>query len=114
MAKDLQRNVKVGDTWFGPAWPENKVTADVRKALEGNDLAFEPVAPADAAGTAFGPRVAGADDDADPGAPIADERAELEKLGKDELFALAEARQVDVKASATKPEIIDALTGKGA
>lgn len=108
-SKELQRNVNVGGTWYGPAWPDNKVTAEVAKALEGNDLVYTPVGPADAAGTAFGPRVAGANDTADPGTPLTDERAELEKLSKDELAALAEARQVDVAKTATKAELVDAL-----
>lgn len=115
MAKELKRNVSVGGTWYGPAWPQNKVTDVVAKALEGNDLVYADPAPADAAGTAFGPRL----DDGkgapagDPGAPLGgDDRAQLEQLSKDELLALAEARQVDVAKSSTKAEIVDALTGK--
>lgn len=114
MAKQLKRNVNVEGKWYGPAYPENKPTAEVLKTLDGNSLAFEDTAPADAAGTAFGPRVVGAGE-AEAGAPLAgspDEEDQLEKMTKDDLVALAEARQVDVAKSASKGEIIDALTGK--
>jgi len=118
MAKELQRNVKVGDTWYGPAWPDNKVTAEVLSELEGNDLAFAPVAPADAVGTVFGPKVATDGDSpaADPGTsltPLTEaDRARLDDMSKDDLLALADARDIQVARASTKAEIIDRLTGK--
>ncbi|MCA1571913.1 MAG: hypothetical protein LC798_16700 [Chloroflexi bacterium] len=114
--KTLQRNVKVGDDWYGPAWPDNKVTAEVRKALEDNPLAWEAPQAADAAGTPFGPRLAG-EGDPDPGSslqPLTEaNRSELENLSDDDLKRLAEARDVKVRADAKRGAIIDRLIGKG-
>lgn len=106
--KQLVRNVFVGDVWYGPAHPENVVTADVLERID-NPAVFEEVGPADDG--IFGPL---------PGSPIGVgagagpvSRAEADKLAelnKDDLLALAEARGVDVPKSASKADIIERLT----
>ncbi len=42
MANELQSNVLVDDVWYGPDYPDNKVTAKVREQIT-NPAAFEPL-----------------------------------------------------------------------
>jgi hypothetical protein len=117
-SKTLTSNVYVDGTWYGPSYPANKVTDDVLKAIE-NPAAFEavPTGASDLRTRADDfAATGGLDANGDPpslraGEAGGGERAELEKLSKDELLALADARQVEVKASATKAELVDALAG---
>ena len=105
-------------TWYGPDYPDNPVTAEVAKKIT------HPGAWEDSAVVGGGDfRLTAADfaatgDLGKDGSPpslragesaSADERAELERLSKDELAALAEARQVDVAKTATKAEFVEAL-----
>jgi len=104
--------------WYGPSYPQNKVTAEVAAKIT-NPGAWED-SDADVGAGDFRFR---ADDfggeevphlRAGEGAAAGgDETAELEKLTKDELLALAEARQVDVKTSASKSELVAALRAQG-
>lgn len=114
MAKTLTSNVYVDGKWYGPNYPANKVTDEVLKAID-NPAAFESV-PTGASDLRFRADDFAATDGLVGGDPPSlrvdrtpDERAELEKLSKDELAALAEARQVDVAKSATKADLLDAL-----
>lgn len=40
---ELTSNVEVGGVWYGPDYPDNKVTAEVREQIT-NPAAYEPVA----------------------------------------------------------------------
>lgn len=116
-SKTLTSNVYVDGKWYGPSYPANKVTDEVIKAVE-NPAAFEDV-PTGAADLRFRADDFAATDGLvgdDPpslraGEGATGERAELEKLNRDELLALAEARQVDVPRSASKGDLVERLSG---
>jgi hypothetical protein len=133
--RKLRSNVYVeGDEfgrgqWYGPDYPDNEVTKEVADKIT-NPAAWEVTTVVGSGDLRFRADDFAAsgelDKDGSPpnlraraeaaaaaASPVRDERAELEKLDKDELLALAEARQVEVKKSASKPEIIERLTGKG-
>ena len=96
MARHLVRNVAVGDDWYGPA--------------HGNAHNV----PDDVATQITNPAAWGADDDVPSGEGGAsgageDEAAQLARMSRDDLLALAEARQIDVPASATRRQLVAAL-----
>lgn len=102
MARKLVATVYVGDQAYGP---RSDVPDDVAA------LITNPAAWADDATEDAPPADVGEDDG---GHRHEEERAELEALSKAELLALAEARQIEVPRSASKGEIIDALSANAA
>jgi hypothetical protein len=116
--KTLTKNLFLGDQledgtttdrgkWYGPDYPQNKVTAKVLERIT-NPECFEeaeensPVDPHSLEARAL--RLAGEQ------GGYSDE--ELEDLNKADLQAIAAARGVEVPARASKAEILAALLGE--
>jgi hypothetical protein len=116
--RELKRNVEWppgSNTFYGPAYPERDVTKEVRDGLKDNPLVWTAPLRADAAGTPFGPRVAGTDAPGaeDPGASVSEPgltRENLEKLDPAQLRDLLQARTgQEVSGNTSKKAMIDQL-----
>ena len=95
----LRANVYVGDDqsgqWYGPAWGNaDQVPKEALEGITNPNVWLEPEVPEVMVG-AVAPR-----EERDDG---------LDDLSRDELFDLAEKRGVEVRSTARKGEIIDAL-----
>jgi hypothetical protein len=123
MSKELTSNVQVGGKWYGPDYPANEVTSDVLDAIT-NEAAFAPpvegygdnrVRHDDFGGQDGAPNLRA--NEVPPGSPTAagalPTREELEAKTNEQLHEEAERRGVEVKKSATKDELVDALAPQG-
>jgi hypothetical protein len=89
--RHLVRNVAVGDEWYGPAHGNARHVPEAVAAQITNPAAWST------------------DDEPEDVAPAEDEATQLARMSRGDLRALAEARQVDVPARATRDELLAAL-----
>ena len=109
---DDEGTVRGGGTFYGPDYPENKVTAAVLAKIT-NPAAFEESdAPIDPHSPEAAELRAQAEADARSGDVGAYTDEELADLSKAELQAIATARGLDVPSRASKDDLLEALTAE--